>query len=659
MVGVTFSGFTQSITSITPDTSLYGLINISISGSSTNFSQATTTVWFSNGSSTLIYPFGDSIISNTSMNAGFFIDGTYPCTSYDLNVSNSIDGQLTLPSALTLLCPQFLSVDPDSANKGENLMVTISTDNMNLTSPNVTPTQLWFQQGTYTIDTASIGGIVSTGMNQADVTVSVPTDALCGYYDAYLSVFPYGTVMLDSAFQVTCDTEIEGYVYDDANGNGTQDPGELGLANALVEIQPGSILIPTDASGYYSADLSLGNYSVSVQAPNYYTQTSTPATYGVSLTTIGQISTGNDFGLQATASVSDTWVSLTGGDPIAGFSTNYWVNYGNSGTVVESGMLSLTLDSLLTFNSATPAPDSTSAPNSYFWDYSSLAPGQTGLISVYTTVGIGFPNTQLHTSASITDIANDTTPDDNVDSLNQVLLTSYDPNDKMVKPAGVGDDLLTLKDQYLEYTIRFQNTGNFQAFNVRVEDTLTTNLDLNTFQILGFSHPMTYIIDQDRLAIFSFDNILLPDSNANEPESHGFVKFRIRPITGLADSVRIENEAYIYFDFNEAVITNTIVSTMVDSIVIDGTDAIAPLYEDVGFKVYPNPFKTSTVLEFDDPSNRINQIDLYDLQGRKVRTYTNLNQHRHTIEKGSLIPGMYLFTIQGTHPMRGKLIISE
>jgi hypothetical protein len=63
---------------------------------------------------------------------------------------------------------------------------------------------------------------------------------------------------------------------------------------------------------------------------------------------------------------------------------------------------------------------------------------------------------------------------------------------------------------------------------------------------------------------WTFDNILLPDSNVNEPESHGYVKFTIELKDSIPQDTKIENFAGIYFDFNDPVITNTTFVTRKD-----------------------------------------------------------------------------------------------
>ncbi len=49
----------------------------------------------------------------------------------------------------------------------------------------------------------------------------------------------------------------------------------------------------------------------------------------------------------------------------------------------------------------------------------------------------------------------------------------------------------------------------------------------------------------------------MPDSTTNEVESHGFIKFKVNQIPNLAEGIVLENNAGIYFDFNDPIITNT------------------------------------------------------------------------------------------------------
>ncbi|MBD0257192.1 MAG: PQQ-binding-like beta-propeller repeat protein, partial [Cytophagales bacterium] len=146
------------------------------------------------------------------------------------------------------------------------------------------------------------------------------------------------------------------------------------------------------------------------------------------------------------------------------------------------------------------------------------------------------------------------------------IIDSFDPNDKAVSPAGVTDGHYTPTGSRLDYVIRFQNTGTDVAYKVVVTDTLSEHMDLATLQVGAASHPYRYTVSGKGRPVLTltFNNIMLPDSNANEPKSHGFVKFSIKPKVDLPEKTRIENFADIFFDYNEPVRTNTVFNRIYD-----------------------------------------------------------------------------------------------
>lgn len=142
------------------------------------------------------------------------------------------------------------------------------------------------------------------------------------------------------------------------------------------------------------------------------------------------------------------------------------------------------------------------------------------------------------------------------------VMGSYDPNDKLVRPIGVGEEhCISAKDD-LEYVIRFQNTGNDTAFTVRITDMISPYLDMQTFESGVSSHPYKLEIYDKNVVEWTFSNILLVDSTTNEADSHGFVKFKIQQKEGNEEGTKLENQASIYFDFNEPIITNTVFHTI-------------------------------------------------------------------------------------------------
>lgn len=144
----------------------------------------------------------------------------------------------------------------------------------------------------------------------------------------------------------------------------------------------------------------------------------------------------------------------------------------------------------------------------------------------------------------------------------RVISGSYDPNFKEAFPIGIGEDHLIEGDEEFEYIIHFQNTGNDTAFNIVIKDTLSLKMDLATLRTGAASHPFSWELTPDNELIFSFGNILLPDSTTNEVASHGYVQYFIYPKEDMLPGTVIENRAGIYFDINDPIITNTVFHTI-------------------------------------------------------------------------------------------------
>ncbi len=144
----------------------------------------------------------------------------------------------------------------------------------------------------------------------------------------------------------------------------------------------------------------------------------------------------------------------------------------------------------------------------------------------------------------------------------RTLTGSYDPNIKEVRPTGYGSENFIDRDWEVDYTVHFQNTGNDTAFTVVIVDPISEHLDLSRLRIGAASHPFTWELNTARELIFTFDNILLPDSTTNEVESHGYVQYFLTPTSDTPFGTIIENRAAIFFDANEPIITNATMQTI-------------------------------------------------------------------------------------------------
>lgn len=152
----------------------------------------------------------------------------------------------------------------------------------------------------------------------------------------------------------------------------------------------------------------------------------------------------------------------------------------------------------------------------------------------------------------------------NAASFSKFIVAAYDPNIKTSYPAGFRDPKYTdIETEQIDYFIEFQNTGNYHATDIYIIDTLDTDLIPESIEIMGSSHYME-VLYYNGVVRFDFPNIMLPDSTSNESESHGHVHFKINPRPNLPHLTEITNTAYIYFDANEAIVTNSTLNTMFD-----------------------------------------------------------------------------------------------
>lgn len=235
------------------------------------------------------------------------------------------------------------------------------------------------------------------------------------------------------------------------------------------------------------------------------------------------------------------------------------------------------------------------------------------------------------------------------------IVNSYDPNEKVVTPKGAGPDRLVDNNTELEYTIYFQNTGNDTAYLVRVTDTLVDYLNPATLVAGASSHPYKMELN-GRALQFTFYNINLPDSGANQLGSNGFVKFKIKQRPGNANGTVINNKVAIYFDYNPPVITNN-ATVRIGQVLLTDVQSLAKNYE-VTVKTYPNPFMESARIEVQGSNFTNLQFSLYDINGRLVKQQVTNNGNSFTINKAGLNSGTYFFEISenGKQIAQGKLL---
>lgn len=277
-----------------------------------------------------------------------------------------------------------------------------------------------------------------------------------------------------------------------------------------------------------------------------------------------QLSPNNDFGIQVIQGVTDMSIVMSNSSaPRPGFALAYSIDYKNNGTLASNGVIKFTLDPNIQFNSSSVAPSIING-NYYEWNYTSLDPGVAMSIKLDLTIPIDVTLLGKTLSSDATVVADqiDVSAADNTFSIKQIVVGSYDPNDKQVTPAGTGDEgYIEPTTKELLYTIRFQNMGNADAVNIVIKDQLDPNVEVSSFKMKTASHNYEYKIENGEVK-WSFKNIHLPDSHTDEPGSHGYVTYSVSLKPNLPVGTIVQNEADIYFDFNPAVPTNVVVNTI-------------------------------------------------------------------------------------------------
>jgi len=226
---------------------------------------------------------------------------------------------------------------------------------------------------------------------------------------------------------------------------------------------------------------------------------------------------------------------------------------------------------------------------------------------------------------------------DSITKLESILLCSYDPNDKQASPLGKGDASEIIPNNLIEYKIRFQNTGNFPAQDVVLLDTIDINtLDISTFEFISSSHPLSSICVKDEVLQFNFYDIFLPDSLNNEPESHGYIYFKIDQLDELPNGTVISNKAAIYFDSNPPIITNE-VSRQVERI----STNIGKVTDEELFTLYPNPVGDYLIIETQSLEA---DLTIFNSSGQIITHHQNIQSG--SIDMRQLNSGIYFCLIE-------------
>ena len=511
-------------------------------------------------------------------------------------------------------------------------------------------TVAWYEntdgQGTFGIQqviTSSLNNTQSVYATDLDGDGDMDVLSVSGEDDKIVWYKNSGTVANEINGKITIDTDFNGC-----------DTNDLPIGNFLVETTDGTTSLSTFSinNGIYQLFPGAGNFTTSIVSPipNYYTVS--PASATSNFTGLGNTDT-VDFCLEPTGVHNDLNITVypSINDPRPGFNTTYQIVYTNAGNTQLSGNIIFEFDdSKIQFLNASETVISQTA-NTLTFNFTGLTLFETRTIDLVFNV-FPPPTTNigdiLSSTATINPVLGDETPDDNIFQLRQTVIGSYDPNDIRVLE---GDEVLIDDiDKYLHYIIRFQNTGTASAINVRVEHILDSKLDWTTMQLQNMSHSGRVEITDGNNVEFIFDDINLADSTNDEPNSHGYIAFKIKPKSSVVVGDIINGVADIFFDFNPPITTN-IASTEIIELLSVGE------FDENTIAMFPNPAKDKLIIQAKFP---IDQITVLDVNGKLLKSIVLSNsKNEHELNVNDLSQGIYFVKIQSNSDIKTQKFIKK
>jgi uncharacterized repeat protein (TIGR01451 family) len=446
----------------------------------------------------------------------------------------------------------------------------------------------------------------------------------------------------------------------DDNGNGTKEAAEntFSLGQFHYEKNNNSVTHHlTSISGIaHIYDINPANtydinYTVDAMYASYYTVS--PSSYSDVSVPAGGLAE-YLFPVTLTQAYDDLAVSIIpNSPPMPGFTYSYTILYTNLGSqTMAAGTITFTKPSNADIALISEGGATTNA-SGFVFNFTNLLQGETREIVVTMQVPT-IPTVELGQAVTamvdIVPLDGDIAPENNSATTTQIIVGSWDPNDKSESRGSyvLFNDFGA--DDYLYYTIRFENEGTAAAQTVKINDVLESQLDETSVRMVAASHD--YVLDRTGSVLnWTFSNINLPFASEDADGAKGYVQFKVKPKPGYALGDVIENTASIYFDYNPAIVTNTFQTHFVQSMGVPGVSATA-------FAMYPNPAGDHVTVSLNGASDTISGITVYDMLGKKVLVKSSVS-NAEMLDVSTLSSGMYFLEVMTAAHIKStkKLVI--
>ena len=463
---------------------------------------------------------------------------------------------------------------------------------------------------------------------------------------------------------------ISGEVFADSNSNCQVDSSESKNGNVKVKLLKGGILeqqtysnsageysFGTDVMGLYVYEVDTLNLPYRVNCPSNGRYTSNISVQSVIFENQDfslNCKTGFDVGSSIVKKDSGIFrsgdyakISIIAGDLSQRFNLNCALGVAGSVRVIMKGPVSFV-------NSSTNALIPIVNGDTLFYTVSDF--GNIDINSAFNfllqTDSIAFTGDQICFNVLVTPIGGDNFVDNNDYNHCFEVLDSIIPNTKEVSPIGVIDT----SEHWLTYTIAYQNVSGTLVQDMRIDDIIDIKLDRRTFELVSFSHPVQIQLMLNQIH-FIYHNINLPDSSVDFENSKGFVQYRVRKFDNLQIGSKILNTAFVFFDSNPPIQTNT---TMNEIGLTSGV-GVGENQNPILFSIFPNPLASQQMLNlyFNSSEKRKAELIVYDLSGRKLYAqFVNASEQTQTVSLPNISPGVYLVVVNdGKHQRQQKLVV--
>lgn len=455
-------------------------------------------------------------------------------------------------------------------------------------------------------------------------------------YDNFIYLATTGMGILKHKTQLSMPNELKVFVFDDLNNNCIRDANELPIRTSKVIVN-GNYLSQVDKNGEASFYLHNKDNVVTLEF-NDEIYSSCESFYNINFDGTTSVMT-LDIPLKAKRYCADIKSGISTPFLRRCFDNNYYGSICNEGSFkAENVELKIRLDEFFNVVSVN-LPIISLNGSELILNAGTIEAGDcTNLalkISLNCNANLGMEHCiELNIQTSGKECEEINMKESTVDC--QTNFGSFDPNDKSIFINGVRGQAYIEPGDKLEYMIRFQNTGTDTAFTVKILDPISSKFDITSIRPVASSHEYEWSIENGILKVV-FNNIMLVDSFKNETNSHGFIKFEITLDKETKLNEEVSNSAGIYFDFNDAVNTNTVITP------VGKPDSSLDLVSD-RVDIFPNPTSDFITIKVKDPGFANAKTTIYNSTGTIVLS-DYMTTSALKLDVSQLLGGYYLVSV--------------